>query len=142
MLGQIWKYIVEWLMLGTKEDGALDGDIVDLVDRGEEMSKKQPVELIGVISMKKIGDRDEGLDAEIIEQSFERAHDLSETRELANNQLFVTIARYMECVEHMLLEVLAAECGCWNSSNWDQPSRCLMNDAAFRAMDFDDGTDE
>jgi hypothetical protein len=92
--------------------------------------------------MKKIGDRDEGLDAEIIEQSFERAHDLPETTTLANNQLFVTIARYMECVEHMSLEVLAAECGCWKSSNWDQPSRGQMNENAFLAMDFDDVTDE
>jgi hypothetical protein len=42
MFRQIRKYIVEWLMSGTNEDGDLDGDIVDLVDLGEEMSKKQP----------------------------------------------------------------------------------------------------
>ena len=92
--------------------------------------------------MKKIGDRDEGLDAEIIEQSIERAHDLPETTSLANNQLFATIMRYTECMEHMSLEVLAAECGCWKSSNWDQPSRGQMNDAAFQVMDFNDVTDE
>jgi hypothetical protein len=92
--------------------------------------------------MKKIGDRDEGLDAEIIEQSFERAHDLPETITLANNQLFVTIARYMEWAKHMSLEILAEECGCWGSSNWDQTSRGEMNDATFQTMEFDDGTDE
>jgi hypothetical protein len=90
--------------------------------------------------MKKIGY--EGLDVEIIEQSFERNNDLPETPELANNNLLATIIRYMECVEHMSLEVLAAECGCWKSSNWDQPSRGQMNDDAFLSMDFDDGTDE
>lgn len=142
MFGQIKIYILKWLMSGMKEDKDLDGDVDDLADSIVEIGEEQPVELIGVISMKKIGDRDEGLDAEIIEQSFKRANDLPETPELANNNLFVTIARYMEWAKHMSLEILAEECGFWISSNWDQPSRGQMNDAAFQAMDFDDGTDK
>jgi hypothetical protein len=94
----------------------------------------------GVISMKKIGY--EGLDVEISEQSFERNNDLPETPELANNNLLATIIRYKECVDHMSLEVLTVECGCWVSSIWDQPSRGQMDDAAFQAGEFDDGTDE
>ena len=61
--------------------------------------------------MKKIEDRNEELDTEIIEQSLEENHDFLETAELANNQLLDTIVRYMQCVGQMSEETLTEGCG-------------------------------
>ena len=42
----------------------------------------------------------------------EKVPNLSERSETFNNQLWDTIARYMECVEHTSTEVLIEECSC------------------------------